>query len=90
MFEYGYTYRRYQPTEAEIYQQAAAQAEASEDADIKAVVKDKDVNFYRDMQGEITLLCGKCASELSEAQLEYIDKAGQYDFCPECFAENKS
>ena len=83
---YSYTYNRGPKlTEAEIYQQAVAKAEL--EAARKAII-----SFYRDEQtGEILTFCQECFNAVPvtlKDDLTYIDKAGDWDICGECDAQN--
>lgn len=93
---YGHIYKRNRPmTEAEIQQSGADRAEAvALAAQERGEGKPGEVQFYRetfkDGSDEIITLCPACAREARENgdMLEHIDKAGDWDECGRCEAQN--
>lgn len=83
-YQFSHTYKTRELTDAEIYQ---IQVEREElEAAKKAVV-----NFYRDENtGEILTVCKQCvdSGEMNISDLTYIDKAGDWDTCGCCEAQN--
>lgn len=82
-YQFSHTYQRRELTDAEIYQ---IQVEKEELEAAKKVV----VNFYRDENtGEILTICQDCFEAFpSFSDLTYIDKAGSWDMCGVCEAQN--
>lgn len=82
-YQFSHTYKTRELTDAEIYQ---IQVEREElEAAKKAVV-----NFYRDESaGEIVTICKECFNrEPFCHEYTYIDKAGEWDECRYCEAQN--
>jgi phosphoribosylaminoimidazole-succinocarboxamide synthase len=88
MTTYSHTYNRGRElTEAEIYQAGVEREEKL------AKLKKAVINFYRDeITGEILTICAQCfkAEDLQDfhGSLTYIDKAGSWDECRYCDAQN--
>lgn len=85
-YQYSHTYRRGpELSEAEIYQAGSAKEERL------AELKKATVNFYLDDNtGEVVTVCAECfrANERACKDLSYIDKAGDWDICAICDAQN--
>lgn len=85
MTQYSYTYKRHEMTEHEIQQAGAAQAELEA---AKKIV----INLFRDeTTGEVYSLCRGCLDGFernNSGNLTYIDKAGEWDICDYCEAQN--
>lgn len=84
-YQFSHTYNRGRElTDKEIYQIGVEREEKL--AELKKAV----INFYRDENtGEILTICTKCfQSNENLSDLTYIDKAGTWDECYLCDAQN--
>ena len=83
--QYSYTYKRGQMTDQEIYQAQIAREELE-------AAREAVVSFYLDnATGEILTFCHTCFDAVPvtlKDDLAYIDKAGDWDICGDCDAQN--